>query len=349
MTYQGDIQLTQLLAEHGANQSVDEVKGLIRGVLAAPEAGDGWLDLVSPSASDALKTELKALKSEIASKSDAGFTDGPAPRGRIDALRAYLKDEGLNAFIVPRTDRYQGEYVPARFDRLLWLTGFSGSAGLAVIGLDKAAIFTDGRYTLQVRQQTLEEAFDYRHMITEPVSDWIAETFNNGDRIAYDPWLHTPLGLKRLKAAAAKAGAELVPVAENPIDAVWEGQPEEPVSPVRPHAVELAGESADDKRARLGRALAESKIDSAMITATDSIAWLLNIRGRDVPNCPLPLSVAILHCDGTVELFIDERKLTLQARESFGNAGGGPGTRCPVRSSDCAWPGGAESTGGSGQ
>ncbi|RED54127.1 aminopeptidase P family protein [Aestuariispira insulae] len=320
MTYQGDSRLNQLLLENSAAMDAGEVRNLIRGVLAAPNFGDGWFDLIAPAANDALKTELSALRSEIERECDAGFTDGPAPRTRIDALRAYMKEKGLAAFIVPRTDRYQGEYVPARFDRLLWLTGYSGSAGLAVIGQEKAAMFVDGRYTLQVRQQTEEALFEYRHLITEPAWDWIAETFKAGDRIAYDPWLHSAHGLKRLQAAVQKIGAILEPLDENPIDLIWQGQPEEPVSPVRPHALDKAGESAVSKRERLGALLSEKQIDSAVITATDSIAWLLNIRGRDVPNCPLPLSAAILHADGAVELFIDDRKLTQEARESFGNA-----------------------------
>ena len=320
MTYRGDEQLAGQLRDHSIELSIEEVKSLLRGVLAAPETGEGWIDLISPGAGSDLREQLTALKDQIANDLDPGFTDGPAPQVRIDNLRERMRAEKLDAFIIPRTDQYQGEYVPARFDRLLWLTGFSGSAGLAVVGLDKAAMFVDGRYTLQVRQQTEEKLFEYRHLITEPASDWIAENFGNGDRIAYDPWLHTPDGLKRLKAAVAKIGAELVPVETNLVDQVWEGQPEQPLAPVRIQPDELAGETAESKMLRVGAQVAELGADAAVISASDSIAWLLNIRGRDVPNCPLPLSFALLHADGGVELFIDGRKLTEEVRESFGNA-----------------------------
>lgn len=320
MTYNGDQALAALLQNSGSELSVGEVRSLVKGTLAAPDNGDAWMALVAPQADDDLKDQLAALRQVVANDLDPGFTDGPAPSGRLAILRDHMRDQGVDAFLVPRTDEYQGEYVPERADRLLWLTGFSGSAGLAIVGLDKAAIFVDGRYVLQVRQQTDGSLFDYRHITQEPATDWIKETFGEGDKIAYDPWLHTPRAVENLRKAAEDVGAALVPVEENLIDAVWTDQPEAPVSVVHAHDIKYAGESVESKRERLAVSLQEQKVDAAVITASDSVAWLLNIRGTDVRNCPLPLSFAILHSDGAVELFIDKRKLAPGLEGHLGNA-----------------------------
>ncbi|MEQ8326592.1 aminopeptidase P family protein [Parvibaculum sp.] len=238
---------------------------------------------------------------------------------RAAKLRAELARRGLDGFLIPRSDEHQGEYVPAHAERLRWLTGFSGSAGMAIVMLDKAAIFVDGRYTLQVRGQVDLDTFEAKHLMDEPPSRWIEENLPKGAKLAYDPWLHTIDAVARFRKAAEKAGGTLVPVDTNPLDAVWDDQPEPPVAKIVPHPIEFAGEPAADKIRRLASDLMSGDADTAVLTMPDSIAWAFNIRGNDVPHTPLPLSFALLHEDGHAELFIDERKLDDQARAHLGN------------------------------
>ncbi|MBZ0116394.1 MAG: aminopeptidase P family N-terminal domain-containing protein, partial [Sandaracinaceae bacterium] len=207
-------------------------------------------------------------------------------------------------------------------ERLRWLTGFNGSAGMAVVLKDKAAIFVDGRYTLQVRTQVDLDTFETKHLMDEPPARWIEENLPKGAKLAYDPWLHTIDAVARLRKAAEKAGGTLVPVDTNPLDAVWEDQPEPPVAKVHPHAIEYAGEPAADKIRRLASDLMSGDADTAVLTMPDSIAWAFNIRGNDVPHTPLPLSFALLHEDGHADLFIDERKLDDAARAHLAEAAG---------------------------
>lgn len=236
---------------------------------------------------------------------------------RAGRLRAELRRLQLDGFLIPRSDEHQGEYVPPHAERLRWLTGFSGSAGLALVLLDRAAIFVDGRYTLQVRSQVDVSVFEPRHLVEEPVTGWIEQNLPAGARLGYDPWLHTVDQRARYEAAVKKAGAELVPVTHNLIDAVWQDQPDVPLAPVVPHPVELAGETASSKLAKIAATLDEA--DAFVLTMPDSIAWLFNIRGGDVSHVPLPLSFAIVAKAGGAELFIDERKLDAAVRAHLGN------------------------------
>jgi Xaa-Pro aminopeptidase len=241
------------------------------------------------------------------------------PAERLARLRAELARRGLAGFIVPRGDEHQGEYVPPRAERLAWLTGFTGSAGVAVVLAERAAVFVDGRYTLQVRNQTEAALYEPLHLTENPPAEWIARNLPRGGALGYDPWLHTPAELERYAAAAAKAGGRLAAVEDNPIDAAWPGQPAPPIAPVLPHDIAYAGRSSADKRAELAAALAAERIDAAVLTAPDSIAWLLNIRGGDVPHTPLPLGFAIALADGSVELFCDARKLAPGLGGHLGN------------------------------
>ena len=229
-------------------------------------------------------------------------------KDRLDALRAELKRQGLDGFVVPHADEFQNEYLPPSAERLAWLTGFTGSAGVAVVLADRAAAFTDGRYRLQIREQVDGELYDIRHITEEPPKDWVAEYLPQGGRLGYDPWLHTEKSLEVWCKAAERAGGELVAAEANPLDALWSDRPPEPAAPVVPHDLAHAGESSDEKRRRVGESLAEKGADAAVITAPDSIAWLLNIRGGDVEHTPLPLSFAILYGDGRVEWFVDPAK-----------------------------------------
>jgi len=258
----------------------------------------------------------------------AGYHDGLGaddftrlPRSeRLARLRTELAARHLDGFIVPRGDEHQGEYVPPRGQRLAWLTGFSGSAGLAIVLRDRAALFVDGRYTLQAAAQVDTDSFEIHHLIEEPPAQWITSVLRKGEVLAYDPWLHTPHEVERFRSAAEKAGASLRGIAENPLDRVWAGQPAAPIAPVVPQPELFAGESAAAKRTRLGRALQEDGVAAVVLTMPESIAWLLNIRGGDVPHTPLPLSFAILRQDGSVSLFIDRRKLVPGIERHLGNA-----------------------------
>ena len=225
--------------------------------------------------------------------------------GRLAALREELAVQGLDGFVVPMADQYQNEYVPPQAKRIAWLTGFTGSAGLVVVLKEKAAAFTDGRYTLQIDKQVDGALYDRLHIGDHPPSDWISTNLPKGAKLGYDSWLFTDAGVARFRKSVEAAGGELVAVTDNPLDSVWHDQPDPPMALVVPHDIAFAGEYSSDKRARLA---AEMGADALVITAPDSIAWLLNIRGADIPHSPLPLSMAILYKDSRVDLFLDATK-----------------------------------------
>ncbi|MEM7171579.1 MAG: aminopeptidase P family protein [Pseudomonadota bacterium] len=228
---------------------------------------------------------------------------------RLDALRRELKSCSLEGFLVPRVDEHQGEYVPPQAQRLSWLTGFTGSAGMAAVLLDRAAVFVDGRYTLQVRDEVDPDLFEFRHITDEPLSAWLAENLQQGAKLAYDPWLHSKNGVKALEQAVAAVGATLYPTKSNPLDAVWMDQPARPSAAISLHPLDYAGKPAAEKRQDMASRLQEKKADAAVLTLPDSIAWLLNVRGADVDCTPFALSFAILYEDGRVDWFIDPKKL----------------------------------------
>jgi len=239
-------------------------------------------------------------------------------RDRVERLRGELGKEGLAGFLVPRADEHQGEYVPPRARRLTWLTGFTGSAGLAAILTDAAAIFVDGRYTLQVRDEAPGDVFEHHHVTESPPVEWLRLRLRPGDRLGYDPRLHTIESVERLQAACAKAGATLDPVAENLVDRIWADQPAPPRGPIIPHDQKHAGRPSPDKRREIAELLAKDAVDAVVLTAPDSIAWLLNVRGSDVAHTPLPLAFAVVHRDATVDLFVDPAKLTPGLVEHLG-------------------------------
>ncbi len=241
------------------------------------------------------------------------------PERRLAELRAALKRRNLTGLLVPRADEHLNEYIPASADRLRWLTGFTGSAGLAVVLADRAAMFTDGRYQLQVRAEVDAARFEIRHSIEEPAEAWLAEALKPGDRLGYDPWLHAEEALAKLRRAVEGAGASLVPVEPNPLDEVWTDRPAPPASAVLPHPAVFSGEDASAKRVRIGEAVAKAGASAAVLTAPDSIAWLLNIRGDDVPYNPVALAFAILRADGQVSLFLDPGRIDPATRAHLGN------------------------------
>jgi Xaa-Pro aminopeptidase len=235
---------------------------------------------------------------------------------RLAALRAELARQGLDGFLVPRADEHLGEYVPDRADRLRWLTGFSGSAGLAVVLAGKAAAFTDGRYVLQMAEQTDPALWERRHITDEPPAEWLAQNARPGARIGYDPLLFSEDAVQRL----AEKGLALVPVEVNPLDAVWPDQPAAPMAPALPHPLEYAGLDSARKREQIAAALAAEKQDAAVVTDPASIAWLLNIRGSDVEFTPFALGFLLVHADGGCELFMAPEKVPAETRAWIGNA-----------------------------
>jgi Xaa-Pro aminopeptidase len=221
----------------------------------------------------------------------------------------------LDGFIIPRADEHLSEYVPTSAERLAWLTGFTGSAGVAVVLPDRAAAFTDGRYVLQLAAQTNADLWEQKHITEEPPPSWLAANAAAAAKIGYDPWLISEEGLTRY----IDAGLRMVAVDRNPIDAVWTDRPMPPLAPAVPHRLEHAGRSAEEKREQIAGLLCDAKHDAAVISDPASIAWLLNIRGDDVPFTPFALGFALVHADGATELFMDLAKLPEATRAWLGN------------------------------
>lgn len=250
--------------------------------------------------------------------------DGKAGDGsvadRLALLRKELARRGLDGFVIPHSDEHQGEYIPPSALRLAWITGFTGSAGMAIVLAERAALFVDGRYTLQAAQQVDGQLFEQLHLIERPAHQWLADTLPAGTRLGYDPWLQTPNAVEQMRQACVKAGAHLVASDGNPLDAVWTDRPTPPQTPCVPHPIAFAGRGAADKRADLARLLEAETLDAVILSAPDSIAWLLNLRGSDVPFTPLPLSFAIAYKDASVDLFIDPLKLSAETIDHLGDA-----------------------------
>lgn len=239
---------------------------------------------------------------------------------RLEALRKELAGRGLDGFVIPISDEHMSEYVGAYAQRLEWLTGFAGSAGTAAVLAEKAAVFVDGRYTLQVREQVDGRLYEYQSVPQASAAAWLAANAGEGARIGFDPWLHGKPWVEATAKALAARGAVLVPVNGNPVDAIWQDRPAPSAAPAIVHDVRFAGVSGEAKRAALAQWLADRGLDAAVISALDSVAWLLNIRGEDVSRTPVALSFVVAHADGTADLFIDERKVTAELRAHLGNA-----------------------------
>jgi Xaa-Pro aminopeptidase len=233
---------------------------------------------------------------------------------RLAALRTELARRGLTGFIVPRSDRHQNEYVPASEQRLAWLTGFSGSAGIAIVLMERALLFVDGRYTLQAREQVDTSLFTIEHLVETPPDRWIEENLTAGDRIGYDPWLHTVEGAERLGKACAAAGATLVAVEPDLIDAIWADRPAPPLGAVTLHDVRFGGEAAEDKLARIRAEVAKLRADALVVSDPHAVAWAFNIRGADVAHTPLPLAFAVVPQAERPSLYVDGRKLSNDVR-----------------------------------
>jgi len=239
---------------------------------------------------------------------------------RLKALRAQLQRQALDGFVVPLTDEHLSEYVGAYAQRLAWLTGFLGSAGSAVVLPEEAAIFVDGRYTLQVRDQVDGAHWGYESVPQTSTAAWLGDHAPAGARIGYDPWLHTRRWVEEATRALEKQGAHLVPVAANPVDAVWTDRPAPSKARLVPHDERYAGKASAAKRADMIEWMKAQDVDATVLTALDSIAWTFNIRGADVARTPVALAYALLHADGRAELFVDPAKIGTDVRAHLGNA-----------------------------
>lgn len=240
---------------------------------------------------------------------------GVALTARLAALREELARRKLTGFVIPRADQQQNEYVPPSEERLAWLTGFTGSAGLAVVLPQDAAIFVDGRYTLQAAKQVDAKAWTVESLIDPPPESWVSAHLKAGDRLGFDPWLHTFAAAERLAAACAKAGAELVAVDGNPVDAIWQDRPQPPLAPVAVHGLEHAGVTEADKLTQIRGEIAKLGVDALVVSDSHAVAWSFNIRGADVAHTPLPLSYALVPKEGRPTIFIDHRKLSNLTRD----------------------------------
>ncbi|MGY4306806.1 Xaa-Pro aminopeptidase [Bradyrhizobium sp. USDA 4369] len=240
---------------------------------------------------------------------------GVALTARLAALREELARRKLTGFIVPRADQQQNEYVPPSEERLAWLTGFTGSAGLAIVLPQAAALFVDGRYTLQAGKQVDGKAWTVESLIEPPPESWLTRHLQSGDRVGFDPWLHTTAAAERFAAACAKVGAELVAVEGNPIDSIWTERPLPPLGPVSVHGAELAGESEADKLGRIREEISRLGVEALVLSDSHNVAWTFNIRGSDVSHTPLPLSYAVVPKSGRPTIFIDHRKLSNVTRD----------------------------------
>jgi Xaa-Pro aminopeptidase len=240
---------------------------------------------------------------------------GVALTARLSAFREELARRKLTGFVVPRADQQQNEYVPPSEERLAWLTGFTGSAGLAIVLAQEAALFVDGRYTLQAAKQVDGKAWAVESLVDPPPETWLAKHLKTGDRLGFDPWLHTSAAAERLAAACVKAGAELVAFESNPVDAIWTERPPPPLAPVAVHGARFAGEAEADKLGRIREEIKRLGVDALVLSDSHAVAWTFNIRGADVAHTPLPLSYALVPQDGRPTVFIDHRKLSNLTRD----------------------------------
>ncbi len=292
----------------------------LRGIAAAPAPFGGFPGLRLLPADSALPPERAAtLVALLARNYAAAIENRAAVAGRLTALRAELARRGLAGLIIPLTDEFHGEYLPLRAQRLTWLTGFTGSAGLCIVLPERAALWSDGRYTLQLRQQVDAGLFDLLHITDQPPADWLRSALKPGHKLAYDAWLHTEDALKRFAATATAVGADLVAVQDgNPLDAVWADQPPPPLAPVVPQPQTYAGQASAQKRGAIAANLRQQAVDAVLLTLPESICWLLNIRGGDVKHTPFALAMAVLHQDATLDLFVDARKLAPETLAHLG-------------------------------
>ena len=288
-----DRDLDRLLRDSGARVDMVSAREILRGVLASPAAGDdnAWISLIAPDADDEVIDALRDLNERIRSTLlDDGLARRTTDPERLAELRKELKRRDLDAFIVPKADEHQGEFVAKRSERLQWLTAFSGSAGTCAVMARKAAIFVDGRYTLQVKKQVSSKLFEAHHAADKDIRTWLSENLSHGMRVGFDPWLITDNERNRLETLCTHAGAYLVAQPDNPVDAVWHGQPPAPITPMVTHAQKYAGETSAKKRKRLVDMMNDLGLDSVVFSAPDAIAAMENSNPALPESDPSPPS-----------------------------------------------------------
>lgn len=310
----------QLLQEAGALISIPELIAIIDGVNASalPQDDNSWLDMVDCKMDEDLVFQLMEIRRIRAIDQNDSEKSG-SKENRINKLRRELAELSLNGFLLPRADEYQGEYLPKCSERLRWLTGFDGSAGFAIILLKSAAIFTDGRYKLQIQRQVDQTCFEIFNLADISPIQWLEKSIGKHDKIGFDPWLHTSHEIENFTKKLEPKNGHLVALPRNPIDAIWDNRPPTSLGPIFAHPNSYSGELSSTKVSRINKKLLESGEDALVVTSPESIAWVLNIRGSDVPRTPLPLSFMILDCNETVQLFVDERKVNEGTRKHLGN------------------------------
>ncbi|MGD9510166.1 MAG: aminopeptidase P family protein [Geminicoccaceae bacterium] len=305
MAFTDDL-LAQLQAA-GVKLDLATLDAVLDGVNAAPAGTDrnAWLSLIGENLPDSLVHLLRERRAGLRAPAD------PAPdhADRLRQLREELRARGVDGFVLMRTDEHGSEYLPGYAERVAWLTGFTGSAAQAAVLPERATVLSDGRYTVQLGQEVDDALFERRHMVEQPLAQWLEEHLPEGARLGYDPWLAKRGERERLEKVAASRRGTLVPLDPNPIDAIWPDRPPRPIAPVRRHELAHAGEADASKRERIGAEVAKKGADAVLLTAADSIAWLLNVRGGDIAFNPLVLSFALLSGDGTARWFVDRRKL----------------------------------------
>ena len=273
-----------------------------------------WIAALFPGISESDKAALMSSIDTRRSERPRGFVPD-----RLEALRRRLADLSLHGFVVPQADEHLSEYIPARNQRLAWLTGFTGSAGTAVVTRDKAWLFIDGRYMEQAKIEVDPSYIEARHFQKPPKWQFLAETLESGSRLGYDPRLHSVAELELIQKELSKSRIELTPVERNLIDVLWTDRPAQPFSPIAVHPLERAGRSMRDKLDAVVAALQAQKIDAFLFSQLDSIAWLYNLRGGDIPNTPVADSFSVVFADGHTELFVEKDKLTPEASQHLGN------------------------------
>ena len=302
-----DALLDRALAEAGLDLDLATLDSLLAGSAAAPDSHepDAWLALIGPDLPAPLVALLRARRDALRPKPDPH----PDHAARLGRLREELRARGAEGFVLMRTDEHGSEYLPRYAERVAWLTGFTGSAAQAAVLAERATVLSDGRYTVQLAQQVDAALFERRHLVEQPLSAWLEEHLPSGARLGFDPWLTRRAERERLATVVKAKGGSLIALDPNPVDAIWTERPPPPIAPVRRHDQRYAGQSDAEKRARIAAELDKKGADALLLTAADSIAWLLNLRGGDIAFNPLVLSYALLARDGTCRWFVDPRKL----------------------------------------
>ncbi len=281
---------------------------IIKGLAAAPHGyyPDDWQNIFF-QITKILPTK-KIIKTFLELQKQYDNTIGDY-KVRLRKLKKFLSKNKLDGFIIPKSDEHQGEYIAKRSERLLWLTGFSGPAGQAIILKKEAALFVDGRYDLQASMEVDEKFYSIQKLSSTALKNWIEKKMRAGERLGFDPWLHSETDFQSLSQFCNEKKITLVPVKENPIDQIWDNQPPPPISPARALNIGFSGLESIKKRASIAKILKERNCGALIISSPDSIAWLLNVRGNDVPFTPFVLSFAICFADSSIDWFVDERKL----------------------------------------